>query len=79
MLNAIVTTMRPAISGWVGTALVLLGRALLAAGYHQEGFALSVAGDLAWMYYGVKNKIPALYLLDGALLVLDVSGMILHG
>lgn len=71
--------MRHAISGWVGTGLVLLGRALLAVGYHQEGFAVSVAGDAAWMYYGVRNKIPALYLLDGVLLLLDLGGMIYHG
>lgn len=71
--------MRHAISGWVGTGLVLLGRALLAAGYHPQGFAVSVAGDAAWMWYGIKNKIPALYLLDGVLLLLDLGGTIYHG
>jgi len=65
-------------TAWLGCGLVLLGRALLAAGYHPEGFAVSVAGDAAWMWYGIKNKIPALYLLDGILLMLDLSGMFYH-
>ncbi len=63
---------------WLGTACVLGGRGLLASGYYVEGFALSVVGDILWMAWGIKLRVPALYLLDGVLLVLDISGAYLH-
>ena len=58
--------------------MVLSGRALLAYDALFWGFVLGAAGDICWLWFGVRERIWSLVFLDGILLATDLVGVTRH-
>ena len=59
---------------WLGAALVIAGRALLASKIYWAGWPVAASGDLCWIVFGWRRGLWPLVVLDVALLLCDVIG-----
>ena len=52
---------------WLGNALLITSMCRI-GGHHRDGWALNVAGNACWTWYGVSHGLWAVVFIDGVML-----------
>lgn len=60
---------------WIGTLASIFGSFVVASQIFVTGYCLFMLGSVSWLYVGVRQKDPALCVLNGTFLCANILGL----